>query len=198
MNEFRRLKMKIGEAEFEADVLENEIQPMYCQFLSLLERRGQAPVPLSETPPYGGQRKDVSPAPDSGPHDPAIEAMLHVGSPAAAHGEAIDHMSLGRVFVVHDDGAVTLKVLPGGPETYADAMVLLLYGHYRLRNETFVLATRLFRAAEQSGIPLRRPTNEYVRNSRFVVRGGNRKGSHYSLSSQGLTFAEAITARMIT
>ena len=49
MTEFRRLKMKIGEAEFEADVLENEVGPMYCQFLSMLERRSQIPVGLHGT-----------------------------------------------------------------------------------------------------------------------------------------------------
>jgi hypothetical protein len=35
-----------------------------------------------------------------------------------------------------------------------------------------------------------------VRNSRFVIRGGQRKGSHYALSSQGLAMAQEIAARI--
>jgi hypothetical protein len=75
-------------------------------------------------------------------------------------------------------------------------MLLLLYGYHRLKNEDYVLATQLFRAAAQSGITLRRSVNEYMRNSRFVIRGGQRKGSHYALSSHGLAMAKEITARI--
>jgi len=44
VTELGRLKMKIGEAEFEADVPQNKIQPMYARFLSMLKRRGGTPV----------------------------------------------------------------------------------------------------------------------------------------------------------
>jgi hypothetical protein len=182
MTEFRRLKLKIGEAEFEADVPENEVQPMYHQFLSMLERRGQAAV----TPPTNG--------PD--PHQKP-EATVADGSSVHGLGAACDDTLLPHIFDLRQDGAVTLKVLPpAGPDTNADAMLLLLYGYRRLKNENYVLATQLFRAAARSGITLRRPDNEYMRNSRFVIRGGQRKGSHYSLSSRGLAMAKEITARI--
>jgi hypothetical protein len=185
MTEVRRLKMKIGEAEFEADVPENEVQPMYHQFLSMLERRNQAAVPLSATGAKADQR-------------PAIEATIRAGSSMQqALGETVDDTLLARIFDLHENGAVTLKVLPPtGPDTDADAMLLLLYGYRRLKNEDYVLATQLFRAAAQSGITLRRSVNEYMRNSRFVIRGGQRKGSHYTLSSHGLAMAKEITARI--
>ena len=54
-----------------------------------------------------------------------------------------------------------------------------------------------FRAAEKSGISLRRPINLCARNSRFVIRNGQRKGSNYALNSQGLAMAKEITARML-
>ena len=181
MTEVRRLKMKIGEAEFEADVPENEVQPMYYQFLSMLERRSQAAVPLSGAKP--DQR-------------PAVEVTVQAGSSVQSLGETFDDALLARIFDLREDGAVTLKVLPTGPDTNADAMLLLLYGYQRLKNEEYVLATQLFRAAAQSGITLRRSVNEYMRNSRFVIRGGQRKGSHYSLSSHGLAMAKEITARI--
>ena len=191
MTEFRRLKMTIGEAEFEADVPENEVHPMYCQFLSMLERRNQLPTQI----PIGLFGADGT-EPNSDQHEPVFATTARDGSALEFHGETFDQASLRRIFDLRQDGAVTLKVLPTGPDTHADAMLLILYGYYRLRNETYVLATRLFRSAEQSGIPLPRATNEYVRNSRFVIRGGQRKGSHYALSSQGLAMAQEIAARI--
>jgi len=170
MSELRRLKLKIGEAEFEADVPENKVQPMYAQFLLMLERRSQAPVRLFDA---GAQVY---------PQEHDIEATVRDGSSAESVSEpeflheTFDQTLLPRIFDLHDDGAVTLKVLPKGPDTNADAMLLLLYGYYRLKNEEYVLATQLFRAADQSGISLRRPANEQVRNGRFVIRGGQRKG----------------------
>jgi hypothetical protein len=186
MTEFRRLKMRIGEAEFEADVPESEVQPMYHQFLSMLERRNQASVAL-----FDAGAKAVA-------RDRAIVAIDRAGSSVEMRGEAPNRALLARVFDLHESGAVTLKVLPTGPDPNTHAMLLLLYGYYRLKNEESVLVTQLFRAAEQSGLPLRRPVSRYVRNSRFVVRGGSRKGSHYSLSGQGLVVAEEITAKLIS
>jgi len=191
MSELRRLKLKIGEAEFEADVPENKVQPMYAQFLLMLERRSQAPVRLFDA---GAQVY---------PQEHDIEATVRDGSSAESVSEpeflheTFDQTLLPRIFDLHDDGAVTLKVLPKGPDTNADAMLLLLYGYYRLKNEEYVLATQLFRAADQSGISLRRPANEQVRNGRFVIRCGQRKGSHYSLNRQGLEKAKKIAAEII-
>jgi hypothetical protein len=198
MTEFRRLKMKIGEAEFEADVPESEVQPMYCQFLMMVERRSQ----ISHPAPAAVHGADAA---KTDTREFAAEAVAQpipaYPSPAypspLAPRETFDRASLDRVFTLGDDGALTLKVLPPGPDSHADALLLILYGYYRLKNEAYVLATQLFRAAERSGIVLRRPVTEYVRNSRFVIRGGQRKGSHYSLSNQGLAMATEITAKMV-
>ena len=37
MTEVRRVKMKSGDAEFEADVPEDRVQPMYDRFIGTLE-----------------------------------------------------------------------------------------------------------------------------------------------------------------
>jgi hypothetical protein len=164
MTELRRMKMKIGDAEFEADVAEDRVQPMYDQFLGMLEHRDQ----------------------------PAIGA-----NGASAPPKIRNRALLEQIFEVRPDGTVILKLLPKGPDKEADAMLLLLYGFYLLKNDECVLATQLFRAAEQSGFSLRRPANEYVRNGRFVVRNGQRKGSNYALNSQGLAMAQEIAAHLV-
>lgn len=192
MTEIRRLKLKIGDAEFEADVPDDKVQPMYDQFLDVLERRSRAnghiPGQVTDWSLDGG----IEPPRRSGDFDVVVRA-----GPADASDDAIDPAVLTRVFDLRQDGAVTLKVLPQGPDRSAHALLLLLYGYYRLKNEQYVLATHLFRAGEQSGISVRRPANEHARNGRFVVRAGQRKGSNYSLSSQGLAMAKEITAKMI-
>jgi hypothetical protein len=164
MSELRRLKMKIGDAEFEAEVAEDEVYPMYDQFLSMLgERR----------PP------------------PAQAGFVQTSRTAS------DQSLLTRIFDLRQDGTIVLKVLPDGPDSNTNAMLLLLYGYLLLKNEECVLATQLFRAAEQSGFSLRRPAKECVRNGRFVVRNGQRKGSNYALNNQGLAVAKEITAKIL-
>jgi hypothetical protein len=164
MTELRHMKMKIGDAEFEADVAEDRVKPMYDQFLVMLEHRDHTAV-----------RANGADAPP----------------------KTRDQASLEQIFEIRPDGTVVLKLLPKGPDKEADAMLLLLYGYYLLKNEECVLATHLFRAAEQSGVSLRRPANEYVRNGRFVVRNGQRKGSNYALNSQGLAMAQEIAAQLM-
>jgi hypothetical protein len=191
MAEFRRLKMRIGEAEFEADVPENKVQPMYHQFLSMLERRNQ-------TAGNPGTFAPVSPSPTATQTDraPIVEVAVRSGPCVQPLDGTSDQALLMRIFDLREDGTVTLRMPPTGADASADALLLLLYGYYRLKNEECVLATQLFRAAAQSGFALRRSANEYARHSRLVVRGGHRKGSHYSLSSQGLEMVREITARI--
>jgi len=92
---------------------------------------------------------------------------------------------LERVFDLRRDGIVILKVLPEGPAQCAHALLLLLYGYHQVKKE-YVLATELYRSAEQSGISIRGLAKEYARNHRYVVQGGRGKGSNYSLNSEGL------------
>jgi hypothetical protein len=100
---------------------------------------------------------------------------------------------LERVFDLRRDGIVILKVLPEGPAQCAHALLLLLYGYHQVKKE-YVLATELYRSAEQSGISIRGLAREYERNHRYVVQGGRGRGSNYSLNSEGLATAKEIMA----
>ena len=100
---------------------------------------------------------------------------------------------LERVFDLRRDGIVILKVLPEGPAQCAHALLLLLYGYHQVKKE-YVLATELYRPAEQSGSSIRGLAKEYATNHRYVVQGGRGKGSNYSLNSEGLATAKEIMA----
>ena len=84
---------------------------------------------------------------------------------------------LERVFDLRRDGIVILKVLPERPAQCAHALLLLLYGYHQVKKE-YVLATELYRSAEQSEISIRGLAKEYARNHRYVVQGGRGKGSN--------------------
>ena len=191
MSETRRLKMKIGDAEFEADVPESMVEPMYDRFLSMLERRRT---------PFLWQLDTASNAHKKTPEiEEAVRGSIEEvvrSSATTVRRETWDQNFLTQVFDLRQDGVVILKVLPKGPEQHADALLLLLYGYYRVKNEERVMATMLNRAAEQSGIPLRRLANGYTRNGRYVVRGGYGKGSNYSLNSEGLAIVKEIVANI--
>jgi hypothetical protein len=100
---------------------------------------------------------------------------------------------LERVFDLRRDGIVILKVLREGPAQCAHALLLLLYGYHQVKKE-YVLATELYRPAEQSGSSIRGLAKEYATNHRYVVQGGRGKGSNYSLNSEGLATAKEIMA----
>ena len=186
MSETRRLKIKIGDAEFEADVPESKVQPMYDRFLFMLERRRTSLLRLN-----GRDGKASKPSlATKEPEEPYQDSSAEVRRETSA-------LALTRVFDLRQHGAVILKVVPNGPAEHAYALLLLLYGYYRVKNEECVLATELYRSAEQSGITLRRISNEYARNRDYVVRGGQGKGSHYSLNSEGLAIARETIATIL-
>jgi hypothetical protein len=192
MSETRRLKMKIDDAEFEADVPDCVVEPMYDRFLSMLERR--------RTPPVFWQLDTAGKAHKKTPDiDAAVRGSIEEVARSSAtevRCETCDQDFLTQVFDLGLGGVVTLKMLPKGNDQRADALLLLLYGYYRLKNEERVMATVLNRAAELSGIPLPRITNGYARNGRYVVRGGYGKGGNYSLNSEGLAIAKEIVANI--
>lgn len=176
MADVRRIKIKHGDSEFEADVPADKVQPMYDQFLATLEKRNPAaPSPFNA----GGKNPDGKPKAPTQPLE----------------GEA-DQQLLTRVFEARADGMVTLRVLPKGDTKEADAFLLLLYGFRRLKDEEDVLATHLLRAAELSGLSAYRPAHALAPHEPFVIRGGQKKGSTYSLNNQGIIKAQEIAARI--
>src|ERR1043166_6447097 len=99
---------------------------------------------------------------------------------------------LARMFELRADGVIALRVLPKGDEREADAFLLILYGYRRLKGDEDILGTQLLRSAQHSGIDTYRPAHALASYDRYVIRGGQRKGSTYSLNNQGIIKAEEI------
>jgi hypothetical protein len=175
MNDLRRLKMRIGDAEFEADVPADQVPVMYAQFLETLKGRS-TPAPAS--PPKIENNGAAEP-----PKQPIVGGL--------------DQALAARIFELRQDGIVALKVLPKGDDKEANALLLILYGYRRLKQEEDVLATQLLRAAEQSGISIYRPAHALSGQERYIIRGGQKKGSTYALNYQGIAKAEEIATKML-
>jgi hypothetical protein len=185
MTEIRRVKMRFGDAEFEADVPEDRVQPMYDRFIGTLQRRYRA-----HFGPIGGDGRTPANAVCPAIGADTVERLV-------VPPEFIDDGSLQRMFDLREDGVVILKVLPDGTEKGAESLLLILYGYHRLKNEDGVLATQLHRAAERSGVAIRWPAYELAPYDRFVNRAGRRKGSTYSLNDHGLAIAQEISTRIL-
>jgi hypothetical protein len=169
-----RIKIKLGEAEFEAEGSEQSVQAQYELFLAALERKSVKEPDISNPKANGADEQERQAMPP----------------------RVFDETLLARIFELRQDGVVTLRVLPKGNGKEADALLLLLLGYRRLKNEEDVLATHLLRAARYSGVSIYRPAHALADHEQFLIRGGQKKGSTYSLNNQGLTKAEEIAAKI--
>lgn len=161
-----RIKTKIGDNEFEAEGTPEVVQAQYDQWLGHLSQSAIKPKPQSDK---GNQH---------------------------THATGTDETIWPRIFELRPDGFVTLKVLPKGDEKEGDAFLLILYGYRRLKQEETVMATHLLRAAELSGLSSYRPAHALAAHDRYVIRGGQKKGTTYTLNNQGVNKAEEIGAKI--
>jgi hypothetical protein len=171
MPDVHRIKVKLGDAEFEAEGSQEAVQAQYDRFLEAVALIGAKPA---KTPPNSLREK-------------------HVFTPDAEFDDAL----MSRVFELRDDGLVVLRVQPTTDERDADALVMLLFGYRRLKNEQQVLATQLLKAARQSGLGIERVDRAIATYMpRFILRGGQRKGTTYTLTTQGAVRAEEVIEQM--
>jgi hypothetical protein len=175
MSETKRIKMKIGDAEFEAEVPADQVQPMYDQFLAAI---GNRPAISSKT---------VAPEIPNG-------ALSPIQQPQGAMDEAI----LTKLYEIRPDGVITLRALPRGEQKEADTFLLLLYGYRRMKNEEPVLGTQLLQSAKYSGMAEMRPAAAFWATEQFVIRGGVKKGSTYQLNNPGVAKAEEIAVKIFS
>jgi hypothetical protein len=168
-----RIKIKLGDAEFEAEGSEQSVQAQYLQFLEALKSVAPSKPPPALAAAPRGRIEGQQPA-----------DKVHIDEIAA------------NIFELRQDGVVALKVLPKGNDREGDALLLILLGYRRLKNEEAVLATHLLKAAQISGIDVYRPANALVVHDNFIIRGGQRKGSTYRLNNQGVRKAEEIATRI--
>lgn len=177
-----KLRVRIGVSEFEAEGDEATVKEQYRMFLdAIAEAPGAPPVPRA-----AASRSDERPLPfDGGP------------APAAApdNGTGIPSALMDRVFS-NIRGVISLRSLPQSETRDADALLLLLYGFLKLKDEFNVYGTQLMKAARQSGLNIDRVDRVISDHRGLYLRGGARRGATYSLNNQGEIKAEGIMQSM--
>lgn len=173
-----RIKVKLGQAEFDAEGPEAAVKEAYKEFLLAL-RPGVQSDSLS---PLRGN--SVGAADNNSSIDP--------GNDGEAPLDSAEETQSKRLFMIHKDNTVSLRLLPKGKERDGDALLLLLYGYLLFRKLEHVTALELMKATKQSGIQLDRLDRTFARYSPYVNTGGARKGKRYSLNNQGITKAREL------
>lgn len=176
MADAQKLRIKIGDAEFEAEGSEASIKFQFDAFLAALSAANAAAPKALPPLNTGGNGNGTPDRVDKVPEKTLID----------------------RVFSLGKDGIVSLKYLPKGDQKEADALLLLLYGYATLKGADAVLGTQLIQAARVSGITLDRIDRAISKHEALLLKGGARKGMRYSLNNQGRVKAEEILMQMMT
>jgi hypothetical protein len=87
-----------------------------------------------------------------------------------------------------------LRLHPKGDNRDADALLLIIYGYFALKQQREVLSTQIGRSAAQTGLGIDRIDRVMAKNEPFCMRGGERKGTYYSLNNQGINRAKELLA----
>ena len=119
--------------------------------------------------------------------------------PQRASEQAVANLGesfLDRVFRV-DGEVVSLRAMPRTPKAQSDALILLLYGYSRIKNQHDVTAPRLAQAAKQTGIQTERLDRILAQNNGFVVKAGFKKGVRYGLNNPGMKRCEELLSSLL-
>jgi hypothetical protein len=160
-----RLKVRVGQAEFEAEGPEETVKDQFDLFLRAIEGTHRS----------NGEKKNAFLPEKNGHSDDVLREMWE------------------QFYIMEGDEDVSLKVLPRTENASADAILLLMYGYLVLRNKDVIGAANLLAMGKKSGLRIdridRSMPDEY---SRYYGKRGNRRGCCYSLNNQGKAFAQEL------
>ncbi len=172
-----KLRIKIGQAEFEAEGSEETVKAQFKEFQDLIVKK----------PNPSEQRESVSNTENMG--DSETQRFVE---------------EYESIFKINDDKTLSLRVLPsendGKFKQIADSALVLLYGFNKVFSRTDVTALTLTRVLRESGIGVIKridvPLSQYLKDG-FITRAGKGKGTSYRTSNKGNTQANALIQKMI-
>jgi hypothetical protein len=173
-----KIHVKLGQNEFEAEGLEETVKDQFAMFLEAIKTVAHSPPP----PPVQPARPE--------------DHQNNGGN--GSRVTTICRDVLNQVFLLDADGQVSLRVLPQSQTRDADGLLLLLFGHRVLANQTDVLSGRLIAAAETSGLTVDRVDRILSPYMDLVTKGGVKSGSRWGLRNTGVTRAEEIIHTMVS
>src|SRR5574337_731557 len=162
-----KLRVKIGDNEFEAEGPEETVRAQFDRGKSLVESTPAPPRRVEPQEPDHQGENDVRGGGVPTPHPVSDFAREQ----------------LAKIFQADDRRqTVALRVQTTGERRYADAALLTLYGFHVLRGQDEVPTTRLMDALEIAGLSvprIDRPVAPYVREG-LILTVGSGKGTRRS------------------
>jgi hypothetical protein len=162
MSEKFRLRVRVGDAEFEADAPAEEVKSLFEEWKRLVEtwrhhlRNG------------GGS------------------AGAFQGKPEQPAGSNTPDPELTKRVFAERGGVISLLGLPRTDNAAADALVLLLYGYKLMKADEYpVTGVRLMQAAQQTGIQIDRADRAISARDDLLVTSGYKRSKRYSLNNRG-------------
>jgi hypothetical protein len=169
-----RLKSKIGVNEFDADGPEKVVKEQYQLFLQAIQTLPQVP----QNNGSAGTNGYTAPNNTAPPTDEDIEATWN------------------RAYL-RKDNKLSLHVLPKTKTAAADTLVLLMYGFQKLFGLEAVSSIALMEAAKQSGLRIDRVDRSLpTEHAKLVIRGGQGKGTRYSVNNRGAAYAQDLLEKL--
>lgn len=166
-----KLRVRLGNAEFEAEGDEAVVREQYNMFLKAL------PVAQNMVEERAASEDKPEKSTANHPQDNAGDQLI------------------ARAFS-DERGVVSLRALPETKNRDADALLLLIYGHTKLKGAHDVFGTQVMKSARQSGLSIDRVDRIISIHKGFYMRGGARRGAKYTLNNQGVKKAEQILREM--
>lgn len=163
-----RIHIKLGDYEFEAQGPADIVNQQFEAFQEMVNRLGKVPEP---------------------PDIPKTEQENE-------SEQAIDNDVYSRIF--HESGdLLSLTATPKTDDSEADALLLLVYGYYKLKNEPKITGVTLMKAAKQSGVYINRVDRYMDTKKEFILTGGAKRGKRYSLNNKGIQYVEEMIVDML-
>lgn len=163
-----RIHIKLGDYEFEAEGPTDVVNKQFEAFQDMVKHLGSVPK-----------------SPDAPKTDQDNESE-----------QLIDNKAYSRIF--HESGdLLSLTATPETDNSNADALLLLIYGYYRLKNESKITGVTLMKAAKQSGVSINRVDRYMDIKKEFILTGGAKRGKRYSLNNKGVQYVEEMIREML-
>lgn len=168
-----RIKVKIGNAEFEAEGKPELVKKQYDEFMAAVANLPKAPAAESVAAPT------AEPEP----------------RPNAAGNSKLSTAIIDRVF--RQDDPLSLMDTPKTDNAEADALLVLVYGHTELRGKPDVTGAALVKSASKTGLNIDRISRTVDARREFIRSSGVKKGTRYSLNNRGIAEAERLIKAMV-
>jgi hypothetical protein len=194
-NQHQKVRIKIGEAEFEAEGDPSTVSRQFDHFVRLLggaeqeaalTRESRSEPSAAKVPEAPGRSAEPKAPPSPAPTELAAEALTSADA-TLSRGE------LTPVYRIEPDGTLHLTELPPFDPLEPNVFVLVLYGNLALRGEHMVTSPSMMNSARRSGLENleRADTHLSGKYADLIVTTGTRRGKRYGLSSRGVEYAEA-------